>query len=170
MVHLFHAWHWHTLVRFLVVRNVGSMIANDDGSKCRYNWASIINKAHGKANRLSKKHSASTPEFTVLWQVAIFPGILKRFWNRVYESVRNEILFYTELHPYSQGQICHISRMGILPLNYWVCTTEQSHPRRLYFQHKIKASYFLPVWDIYQFCKKFAKFKTYMMVPTSTPF
>ena len=30
---------------------------------------------HGKANRLSKTHSASTPELTVLWQVTIISTI-----------------------------------------------------------------------------------------------
>ena len=39
--------------------------------------------------------------------------------------------------------------MGIFLLDYWVRATKQIHPRRLCFQHKIKASYFLPVWDIY---------------------
>ena len=117
---------------------------------------------------LSKMHSASTPELTILWQVTIFSGIFKTFSKD--ENVRNKILFYAELHPYSRSQIRHISRMGIYFLNYWVRTTKQIHPCRLYFQHKIKASYFLPVWDIllvamlnlWKECifKKFTKFKT----------
>ena len=40
---------------------------------------------------------------------------------------------------------------------------DKFHPRRLYFQHKIKASYFLSVWDIHWsscwICEKSAFFK-----------
>ena len=68
---------------------------------------------HGKANRLSKTHSASTPELTVFWQVTISSEIL------IDENVRNKILSYTELHPYSRGHICDVEFIEFVLYDSW---------------------------------------------------
>ena len=72
------------------------------------NVGTMLVYQHGKANHLSKMHSASTLELTVLWQVTIFSGIFIFFFKSyVWERKKRNSLLHWALSIFSKSNLSY---------------------------------------------------------------